>query len=336
MQPVRRDIVVVGASAGGLDALRRLARGLNADFRGSIFVVMHTSPESPQILARVMGDAGPIPAAYAFEGEAIEAGRIYVAPRDQHLLVGPGVVRLGRGPKENRFRPAIDPLFRSAAQVFGPRVVGVILTGGLNDGTAGLQAIKRLGGIAIVQKPEEAVAPSMPSSALAHVSVDHCVSLNEIGPLLAEMARSSMQREGVIEVPEDIKIEVNIADGKRAIDAGVEKLGEPSCFACPECHGVLLKLKSARPERFRCHTGHAHTLDTLLAEVSENSDDAIWTALRNLEEEAMLTRHLARHLDESDRQERTKELLLRAREIESRAEVVRQAALKGNRVPSET
>src|SRR5215210_6092081 len=174
-----RDIVVVGTSAGGVEALRVLVGGLPADFAGSVFVVMHTAPDSPGVLAQILDRSGPLPAANASNRERIRPGRIYVAPPDSHLLLEPGVVRVTHGPKENRFRPAIDPLFRSAAQTYGPQAIGVILTGGLDDGTAGLWAIKRLGGTALVQDPEEALVDSMPRSALRHVEVDYCLPLVE-------------------------------------------------------------------------------------------------------------------------------------------------------------
>ena len=159
-------IVVIGASSGGIEALRHLVGGLPADFPAPICVVLHTSPQSPGLLGRILANAGSLPAATATTGMPIRAGQIYVAPPDHHLLVEPGGLCLGRGPKENRFRPAIDPLFRSAAQVYGPGTVGMILTGNLDDGSAGLRTIKQLGGIAIVQDPRDALFPAMPTNAL--------------------------------------------------------------------------------------------------------------------------------------------------------------------------
>src|SRR4051794_40274591 len=171
-----KNLVVVGASTGGIDVLRVLARSLPADLRASIMVVLHSGASSPDILDRILAREGPVPATNARNGEKIEPGHIYVAPSDHHLLVDDtGHLRLTRGPKENRFRPAIDVLFRSAAAAYGPRVVGVILSGWLDDGTAGLWAVKNRGGTAIVQRPDEAVAQSMPMSALKNVEVDHCV-----------------------------------------------------------------------------------------------------------------------------------------------------------------
>src|ERR1044071_7069825 len=216
-----RDIVVVGTSAGGVEALRTLVGGLPADFPGSVFVVMHTAPDSPGVLAQILDRSGPLPAASATNRERIRPGRVYVAPPDWHLLLEPGQVRLTHGPKENRFRPAVDPLFRSAAQVFGPRVVGVILTGGLDDGTSGLWAVKRLGSVAVVQDPDEAFMSSMPLNALAQVEVVYTLPLAEIPPLLARLVSTTIAEQGGYEVPEDLEIEVKIAMEDNALDAGV-------------------------------------------------------------------------------------------------------------------
>src|SRR5215207_10858312 len=191
-----RDIVVIGTSAGGVEALRALVGGLPADFPGSVFVVMHTAPDSPGVLAQILERSGPLPAAHASNRERIRPGRVYVAPPDMHLLLEPGVMRLTRGPKENRFRPAIDPLFRSAAAVYGPRVVGIILTGGLDDGTSGLWAVKRLGGVAVVQDPDEAFMPSMPQSALEQVEGDYKLPVAEIPGGLARLASTTVAEQG--------------------------------------------------------------------------------------------------------------------------------------------
>lgn len=184
-----KDIIVIGASSGGIDALRAIASGLPVDLEASVFVVLHIAPGSPAILDRIINNAGRMPAAIAEDHERIKRGRIYVAAPDHHLIVEPGAVRVTREPSETRFRPAIDPLFRSAAQAYGPRVIGVILTGGLDDGTAGLWAVKQLGGTAIVQDPRDAVADSMPRNAMRYVRIDYCVPLADIAPLLVRLVR---------------------------------------------------------------------------------------------------------------------------------------------------
>ncbi|HEX8188433.1 MAG TPA: chemotaxis protein CheB, partial [Pyrinomonadaceae bacterium] len=319
-----RDIVVVGTSAGGVEALRVLVGGLPADFPGSVFIVMHTAADSPGVLAQILDRAGKLPAAAASNRERVRPGRVYVAPPDRHLLLEPGLMRLTRGPKENRFRPAVDPLFRSAAAVYGPRVVGVVLTGGLDDGTSGLWAVKRLGGVAVVQDPEEAFMPSMPQSALEQVEVDYTLPLAEIAPLLARLAGTSVAEQGGYEVPEDLNIEVKIAMEDEAREAGLSRLGSPSVFTCPECHGTLLQLKENGRTRYRCHTGHAYSSDSLLSEMTESVEATLWGAIRNIDESVMLMRHMAEHVRESDARA-AERFLEKARDAERRGQRVRRA-----------
>jgi two-component system, chemotaxis family, protein-glutamate methylesterase/glutaminase len=323
-----KDIIVVGTSSGGIEALQQIARGLPRDFGGSLFVVLHTSPESPGFLPQILESAGPVPATNAADGERIRPGRIYVAPPDYHLLVEPGRVRVAKGPKENRFRPAIDPLFRSAAQTYGPRVVGVVLTGNLDDGAAGLWAVKRLGGTSVVQDPEDALFPSMPRNAMRLAKVDHCVPLAGVAPLLVELAGARVAEEGARDVPEEMEIEVKIAMEDNALGAGITRLGEPSIYACPDCHGVLLQVKEGGHVRFRCHTGHAYSPDSLLAEITETVEDSLWSSIRAIEETIMLLRQMAEHVKESHADGAEAELLTaRAQEAQRRADLVRQAVM---------
>jgi len=280
-------IVVIGTSGGGLDALRTIVADLPADFPAPIAIVMHTAPDSPGVLADILARVGRLPAISVTAAERLRPGTIYVAAPDYHLVIEPGRIRGTKGPKENRFRPAIDPLFRSAAQVYGPGAVGVILTGNLDDGTAGLWTIKQLGGTAIVQDPAGAVCATMPESALRHVRVDHCVPLVDIAPLLAAAVTETRDR-GEFAVPDETRTEVDIAKERHPTDAGLQHIAEPSPYACPECHGVLLQLKGEGPIRFRCHTGHAYSIESLLAEVDEKIDDALWNAIRALEEAVLL------------------------------------------------
>lgn len=322
-----KDIVVVGASAGGIEALRTLVGGLPKDFAASLFIVLHTSSQSPGVLGEILDRAGVLAAANAKDRERIRPSRIYIAPPDHHLVLEPGLVRVTRGPKENRFRPAIDPLFRSAAQVYGPRVIGVILTGGLDDGSSGLWTIKQLGGTAIVQDPNDAFAPSMPFSALNHVKVDYCLPLSDIAPLLVQLTSVLVEEEGEFPVPEEVNIEVGIAKEIKALDAGVLKLGEPSSYACPECHGVLLQLKEGNRFRFRCHTGHAYSADSLLAEIKKGIEDALWNAIRSIEEGEILMTHLAEHAEENDSSKGANLYLKGAVEARMQANLVRQAVM---------
>ncbi|MDQ3743890.1 MAG: chemotaxis protein CheB, partial [Acidobacteriota bacterium] len=222
----------------------------------------------------------------------------------------------------------VDPLFRSAAQVYGPRVIGVILTGNLDDGTAGLWAVKRLGGTAVVQDPEEALAPSMPRSALRQMKVDYCLPVAEIAPLLARLTTAPLEEEGVHEVPDEMEIEVRIAKEDTALDAGVLKLGEPSNYSCPECHGVLLQLQEEKRIRFRCHTGHAYSIESLLAEITEGVEDSIWNAIRSIEESVLLLRHMAEHLGGDENGYTAEQFLAQAQEAQRRADLVRRAVLR--------
>lgn len=327
------DIIVVGASAGGVQALKALIALLPADIGAAIFVVMHTSPTGPGLLPDILTGAGPLPVSHGHDGEKFENGRIYVAPPDHHLIVEtPDRIRISCGPKENLSRPAIDPLFRSAALAFGARVAGVILTGNLDDGTAGLAAVKRRGGVSIVQDPTEAFAPSMPRSALRHISVDHCLPLAEMASLLASLARetaSTIPRPmEPIPMADDLEFEVDAASLHKARDpAEILKLGDPSLFTCPDCHGTLVQLRELGLLRFRCHTGHAFTAESLVAALGASTEDTLWNALRVLEEKIMLLRHMADHSRESDETSATEKLLAEARMIEWRAHLVRHALL---------
>ena len=322
-----KDIIVVGASAGGIEALRVLTAALPEDLAASLFIVVHTSPEAPGMLADIFNRSGKLPATYVTDRERIEKGRIYVAPPDHHLLIEPNRLRLTRGPKENRFRPAVDPLFRSAAQTYGARVVGVILTGYMDDGTAGLWTVKRLGGTAVVQDPTTALVPFMPRNALIHVKADYCLPLEEIAPLLVRLTTETA--EGDFQVPKEIEIELNIAKEQNAIDAGVLQLGEPSNYACPECHGVLLQMKEGTLFRFRCHTGHAYSVESLLVDITEKMDDALWNSIRAFEEGELFMRHMAEHLDHGENSPSAESFLKRADDTKRRANLMRKAASNG-------
>jgi len=324
-----KDIIVVGASAGGIEALRVLAGGLPADLPASLFVVLHTSPDSPAMLAGILDRSGGLPALSPKDGDRIRPGTIYVAPPDRHLLIEPNLMRVTRGPKENRFRPAVDPLFRSAAQTYGPRVVGVILTGYLDDGTAGLWTVKQLGGTAVVQDPADALVPSMPLNAVTHVKVDYCLPLDEIAPLLVRLTTEVAKDKGAYPVPKEVEIEVNIAKELKALDAGVLQLGEPSSYACPECHGVLLQMKEGTRFRFRCHTGHGFSMESLLADITEKMDDALWNSIRAFEEGELFMRHMAQHLGNGENSHSAESFLERADEAKRQANLMRQAAVDG-------
>jgi two-component system chemotaxis response regulator CheB len=334
-----KRIVVIGASSGGIEALRSLVAELPGDFAAPICVVLHVAPESPAVLADILSRSGPVPAATVRDREPLRAGRIYVPAPDFHLVIEPGVVRVAKGPRENRFRPAIDPLFRTAAQVYGPGAVGVVLTGNLDDGTGGLWTIKQLGGIAVVQDPTDAMFPSMPASAINHVRVDHVLPLSEIPDLLVRVATEPVNAALAGTAPESLEVEVKIAKEHNALQAGLQRIGEPSSFACPECHGVLLKLRDGRLLRFRCHTGHAYSVDSLLSAIGEGIEDTLWNAIRALEEAGMLLNTMIQHLETSheakDRDE-VQHLRARADEAHRQSEALRKLVSERETLPTES
>jgi two-component system chemotaxis response regulator CheB len=327
----KKDIVVVGASAGGMEALQNLVSRLPPDFPGSLFVVWHLAPGTKSILPQILSKAGPLKAANPEDGDRIEPGRIYVAPNDHHMLLEKGTIRVARGPKENRFRPAIDPLFRSAAYLYGPRAIGVVLTGALDDGTAGLWTIKLRGGTAIVQEPSEALIRSMPLSALDNVEVDYKLSAAEIGELLALLVREDAPAAPRIAAEEDEKTEreLHIAKERDALEEGVFGFGELSPFTCPECHGVLSMLREGKVVRFRCHTGHAFSADSLLAANSEELEARLWDAVRASDESVFLLNRLAEEFARSGNTAAAERCFDEAREMHERLRPVRETAIDG-------
>jgi two-component system, chemotaxis family, protein-glutamate methylesterase/glutaminase len=289
------DLIVIGASAGGVEALKVLVSGLPYDLPAAVCVILHVSPTGPSLLSEILTRAGSLPASQVVKEEEIKLGRIYVAPPDHHLVVEQGYVRVTRGPKENRFRPAVDVLFRSAAYMYGPRVIGVILTGALDDGTAGLWAVKDRGGLAVVQDPKDAFVASMPQSALRHVRVDACLPLTDIAPALVRLAGEPAPAEGGYPVSKKLAIEARMAREEPALDTGILEVGQLSPYTCPECHGALLQLQDGSFTRFRCHTGHAYSLNTLLADVTESLEESLGNTLRLVNEKILLLRHLSKH-----------------------------------------
>jgi two-component system, chemotaxis family, protein-glutamate methylesterase/glutaminase len=308
------DIIVIGASAGGADALPRLIGSLPADMPASIFIVLHIPAQGKALLPLIIGRATSLPVREAVGGERIQRGRVYVAPPDYHLQVEGTRVQLSHGPRENFHRPAIDALFRTAAESYGARVAGVVLTGYLDDGTAGLHAVKSHGGIAIVQDPKEAVAPAMPQNALRNVKVDHCVLLEEMGPLLVRLATTR-------DIPTPKGSVVTRMKKRIMKPREMEKLyGLPTSFVCPECNGPLWETK-AGPLQFRCHVGHAYSPDSLLADQGVALERALWSAIRTFDERAGLLRRMGARAHQSESV--GKNWNVRAEEYEQHANEVR-------------
>jgi two-component system chemotaxis response regulator CheB len=292
------DLIVVGASAGGVEAISSLVAGLPADLPAAVCVVVHLRPDAQSRLANILARATTLPVVSARNGAPLQIGTIHVAVPDLHLFVerdddGEGVLRVVRGPRENRARPAVDPLFRSAALAYGPRVIGVVLSGALDDGTAGLWTVKDRGGIAIVQEPEDASVSSMPASAIAEVVVDHVVPMRELGPLLGRLAREPV-RTAVMRAAEEpfdeLEREVGITAVIEEFHQETERYGRPSRYSCPECGGVLWDVTGKGPLRFRCEVGHAHTAASLAEGQTESVEAAMRSALRALEDRVDLAR----------------------------------------------
>jgi len=330
----RRNIVVIGCSVGGVEALQRLVVDLPKDFPAALFVVLHLAPEGTSVLPDILKRAGSLPAMHPRDGDLIRAGRIYVAPPDNHLLVEDGRVRVIHGPKENRHRPAIDPLFRSAARWYGPRVIGVVLTGSLDDGTAGLLSIKKAGGVAIVQDPAEAVCGDMPRSAIETVEVDYVRPVGQIGELLKKLSPAEVADNGSGKSSR-LKKETRIAELDMDAIEDENRPGNPSQFACPECGGVLWELDGEEMLRFRCRVGHAYTANSLSAEQSVAVEGALWAAMRALEEGASLAKRMAEGASRNRHSKAEERFRDRAKSKMEHAEVLRRLIVESKDLPIE-
>lgn len=280
------QVVVVGTSAGGLEALVSLIKQLPANFPAPILVVMHLSADvNGDFLLNAIKNNGQLPCKHAQDNDVLMAGQVYLAPSDHHLMIGSkGNILVTKGAQENRSRPGIDPLFRSAAVAFQNRVTGILLSGYLDDGTAGLMAIQRCGGICIIQDPADATYPEMPKNALNQIEPDYCVSIVEMGSILSQLMSRELGKVKVKVVPEDISREAKIAERVLSDLPSVNSLGDQVPFNCPGCGGVLWKIGEGPLLRYRCHTGHAYTAQVLLAEQTMKIEETMWIALRMFEE----------------------------------------------------
>ena len=290
-----RDVVAVGASAGGVEALRALVGGLPPDYPGVVMIVLHVPRDAPSALPNILNRSGPLPAAIAVDSEELRRGRIYVAPNDHHLLILDGRIRLTRGAAENGHRPAIDPLFRSIARAFGRRAVGVVLSGSRDDGAAGLANIAARDGVAVVQDPADALYPWMPRAALAQVPTGYVAPAAKIGGLIAGIT--------AMELPETPATDAGYPEDQTLFDAELamaeltpittDELAPAAGYGCPSCGGALFQIDAGPVPRYRCRVGHAWTAESLLDEQALALEGALWMALRALEEKSALSRRMA-------------------------------------------
>jgi two-component system chemotaxis response regulator CheB len=318
-----RDLIVVGASAGGVEALRSFVSGLPSDLRASVLVVLHMPAGGTSALPAILSRSGPLRATAAQAGERLRPGRLYVGRPDHHLLVIGDRIALSHGPTENGHRPAIDALFRSAALAHGPAVTGVLLSGTLDDGVAGLVAIAGRGGLVVVQDPADAIYPSMPEQAIRHVRPDHVLPAVELGPVLAKLAEQVVDVAGAPPPSDLLRLENDVTANARvtALAEQPSVPGPSSGFSCPDCQGVLVQVE---PARFRCRVGHGWTADALLAAQGSAWERALWAALRTLDEKARLGRRMALHADDWGNDRLVDRYLAGADEAEAAAEVLRQ------------
>lgn len=325
----KRDIIVVGGSAGSSAVIKRLLRDLPPDLPASVFISTHVPAHTPSLLAEVLATSSTLRVDQAIDGQPVESGRVYVAAPDRHLLLIDGTVRLGLGPRENMVRPSIDPLFRSAALTYGPRTIGVVLSGLLNDGASGLHAIKAGGGTAVVQHPLDAEADQMPLAALEAAEVDHVASAADLGNLLATLAGTDA---GPPNPPSDeLHLEVEIAAGARLGSDNLRRLATPSALSCPDCHGVLSEVNGSRPLRYRCQIGHAYSAETLAHHIEE-VDEAIRLAMRVMEERVTLVERMAADARQTGRTAVAELYETRAEEYRGYAKTLRDAAVSSLRL----
>jgi len=318
-----RDILAIGTSAGGFEALRFLAGEFSGDLPASVLVVIHLSSQFRSSLDAILTQAGPLPATFAVDGEKLEKSRIYIAPAERHLIVEGERLRLGSGPRENNVRPSLDPLFRSAALCCAPRTVGAVLTGTQGDGAAGLSALKQSGGITVVEDPGDAAFPEMPAAALAFAQPNHVVGLPGMPALLEKLVRQPAGQPRP--VPAGLEYEVNIASGGRGSMSEMDRIGRRSVLACPDCHGVMWEIEQGDLVRYRCHEGHAYTAELMGLALDDNLRRAFGSALRALDERVTLARKLEKQASASGRSLSAESWSGKAREYEEEAAIIREA-----------
>lgn len=323
-----RDLVVIGASAGGVDALMRVVRGLPADLPAAVAVVLHLPPDATSNLPAILERVGRLPAQTAVDGMALEPGRILCAPPDHHVTIRGSSVRVGRGPHENLHRPSIDVLFRSAALAADGRSCGIVLSGALDDGTTGMRAIHRTGGLTIVQDPADALVPSMPASVLEAITPSHVLTADEIGRRLPALLDEPIGSREPIAPAARAALEQEVAMSQ--VEPGAQDRpppGDASAFGCPDCGGVLWELDDNGDLRFRCRVGHAYSARSLMAAEDAALEDTLWAALRALEEQESLTRRMLDRTWAQGADHTRVRLRERAEQAARRADILREFLL---------
>jgi two-component system chemotaxis response regulator CheB len=325
----RRDLVVIGASAGGVEALIHLLRELPADLPAAVLVVLHLPTGARSSLPQILDRVCALPVGQAVDGAPLEPGTVRVAVPDRHLMVVDHSILLSRGPRENGHRPAVDVLFRSAARSLGRRVLAVVLSGALDDGTAGMIAVRGRGGVGVAQDPADAMYPSMPRHAAEMGGAEHVVPVEKMAQLLSELLGEDIA--GVEEPPSTQLMDTETAMANlepEALDAD-ERPGVPSGFGCPSCHGALFSIAEGGMERFRCRVGHAWSPEALLAEQSQALEGALWMALRGLEERAAMSLRMGERAEQRGHQFSARTFQQRHDESQAAAGILRRLLQRG-------
>ncbi|MBV6622231.1 MAG: chemotaxis protein CheB [Rivularia sp. (in: Bacteria)] len=323
-----QDIMVIGASAGGVEALIYLVKHLPTEFNIPIVIVLHLPKHGTEVLSSLLNRNSKLPVSVVINNQAIETGKIYVAPPDRHVLVKENYLQLTLGPRENNHRPAIDPLFRSASRAFNNRVIAVLLTGTLDDGTAGLKAVKMRDGVAVVQKPEDAMYPGMPRNAIENVeNIDYILPLSEIPAILIELANRPVES---LENSQDNSRKSDLVELDLNELSQDDRPNKTSVFICPDCGGPLWEMQQQGLLRYRCRIGHAYSMESLLARKSDDLEDALWLAMRVLEEKASLSRKIATRMRSQNQVSAAIRLEEQEKDAIDRAKVIQKVIYQNN------